>query len=358
MRLQDIDKNFVIGGEACVDGLRKYTIPNEQFGLYGVYFDKEEKCFVRLSNDVAKTVNEGVESLYMHTAGGRVRFCTNSTKFELTVEIDGFWIMSHMTIAGQAGFMLLEETPSGETKFVKMLAPTSNQQTGFTISVDYLRGGEMRNYILWFPLYNGGRIKNITIGLDENAKVTKGREYRDILPILYYGSSITQGGCASRPDNCYQALISKWNNVDFINMGFSGSAKGEDSMVDYLASIDCSLFVCDYDYNAPSIEHLENTHYCLYERYRAARPTTPILFVSAPDQDEPHVKRMKIVRETYRKAKATGDKNVYFLNGQTLFGKTDVLNCTVDYCHPNDLGFYRMAKKIYKKMIEIDKKFE
>jgi hypothetical protein len=160
--------------------LKKYTIPNEKFALYGVYYDKTEECFVRVSNDVAKTVNEGVEVLYMHTAGGRVRFGTNSTKFELTVEIEGFWIMSHMTIVGQAGFMLLEETPLGETKFVKMLAPTSTQQTGFTISV-YLQGWEIRNYILWFPLYNGGRIKKVTIGLDENATVTKGREYRDIL---------------------------------------------------------------------------------------------------------------------------------------------------------------------------------
>ena len=68
-------------------------------------------------------------------------------------------------------------------------------------------------------------------------------------------------------------------------------------------------------------------------------------------------KRKEIIAQTYEKAKAMGDNNVYFLDGETLFGKEDEENCTVDGCHPNDLGFYRMAKGIYKKIQEIDKNF-
>jgi len=116
--------------------------------------------------------------------------------------------------------------------------------------------------------------------LDKNARVNGGKKYRDELPILYYGSSITQGGCASRPDHAYQALIAKWNNIDYINLGFSGNAKGEDIMVDYLASMDCGLFVCDYDHNAPTAEYLKNTHYCLYKRYREKQPSwLPLVLV-------------------------------------------------------------------------------
>jgi lysophospholipase L1-like esterase len=250
--------------------------------------------------------------------------------------------------------MLLEETKKG-TKLVKGFLPLFDQQKGFEGSADCnIKGGKTLDYILYFPLYNG--VNSLEIGLDEGASVGHGRVYRDIKPILYYGSSITQGGCASRPDNSYQALISKWNNIDFINLGFSGSARGETVMVDYLKNIDCSLFVCDYDHNAPTADHLEKTHYALYESYRKARKDTPILFLTRPDykagQNECE-RRERIVRETYERAKAQGDNNVYFIAGRTFF-TTDRQNCTVDGCHPNDLGFYKMAKKIYAKMQEID----
>ena len=130
-------------------------------------------------------------------------------------------------------------------------------------------------------------------------------------------------------------------------------------MVDYLASIDCSLFVCDYDHNAPNVEYLKETHYALYERYRKARPNTPILFISRPDYEygEDGADREKVIRQTYLRAKKQGDKKVYFIAGKTLYGNEDRENCSVDSCHPNDLGFYRMAKRIYKKMREIDKMF-
>ena len=162
-----------------------------------------------------------------------------------------------MPLTGSSGFSLFEEIDEGE-RFIKNLAPTSSDVHGFTVEAS-LNGDKIRNYILYFPLYND--VKALSISLDKTACVMSGKKYRDELPILYYGSSITQGGCASRPDQAYQALISKWNNIDFINLGFSGNAKGEACMVDYLASIDCSLFVCDYDHNAPDAEYLKNTHY-------------------------------------------------------------------------------------------------
>ena len=209
---------------------------------------------------------------------------------------------------------------------------------------------------MYFPLYNA--VNSLEIGLDEQASVCEGKRYREIKPIVYYGSSITQGGCASRPDNCYQALISKWNNIDYINLGFSGCARGEEAIADYLPTIESSLFVCDYDYNANTPEDLEKTHYRLYERYRAVRPDTPILFISRPNfkGTEEDKLREGVVCGTYERAKAQGDNNVYFLAGKTLFGP-DRENCTVDGCHPNDLGFYRMAKKIYAKMKDINESF-
>lgn len=354
--MEKIDPNFKASkATESKDGKDFYTLPHKSFDLYGVYYDETDKRFRRLPQDIADSVNVGVAWESKQTSGGRLRFSTDATMLEIYVTYDCFEPHNHMPLSGSAGFVLLEERADGNYHIASM-RPAVNETEGFTASVG-LCGGKMRDYILHFPNY--GRVNELKIALNEGAKVQDGKKYRDIKPILYYGSSITQGGCASRPDNAYQGHIAKWNNIDFINLGFSGSAKAEDFMVDYLASIDCSLFVCDYDHNAPNAEYLENTHYRLYERYRAVRSEPPILFLTKPDfdYDADGLKREKIIRATYQKAKKNGDNNVYFLAGKTFYGKTDRENCAVDRCHPNDLGFYKMAKGIYKKMIEIDEIF-
>ena len=355
MKIEKIDKNFDLRG-AVVEGERmRYTLPHPAFALYGVFYDEKEGRFARMNLDVADSVSEGVGSLSRHTAGGRLRFATDSSVLQLTVAYDYLCLMSHMPLTGSSGFSLFEKTDEGEV-FIKNLAPISSDLHGFTAETP-LKGDKVREYLLYFPLYND--VKSLTISLDKNAQVKSGKKYRNELPILYYGSSITQGGCASRPDHAYQSLIAKRNHIDYINLGFSGSAKGEDVMVDYLASIDCGLFVCDYDHNAPTAEYLKNTHYRLYKRYREKRKNTPILFLTRPDVSGcvDGEERHKIVFDTYQKAKKDGDKNVYFLSGKSFYGKKNRWDFAVDGCHPTDFGFVKMADKIYKKMISIDEKY-
>lgn len=355
MKIAEIDKNFASKEIVTKEGLTEYPIPSPRFALYGVFYDENEDCFARMDLSVAKMVSEGVGRISRHTTGGRLRFATNSKILKLTATYTYLWIMEYMTIVGSSGFSLFEETEQGE-RFVANIMPTPKDENGFTRQIA-LPGGGMRSYTLYFPLYND--LQSLTIALEEGANVESGKPHKDILPILYYGSSITQGGCACRPDTSYQGVIYKKNNVDYINLGFSGNGKAEDNMVDYLASIDCSLLVCDYDYNAPTVEYLQNTHYRLYERYRKARPDTPILFISKPDiqNDAQGEERLRIIKNTYLKAKKQGDSNVYFLSGKRFYGKGNCWNYAVDGCHPTDLGFARMAKEIYKKMVEIDVKF-
>lgn len=175
---------------------------------------------------------------------------------------------------------------------------------------------------------------------------------------MYYGSSITQGGCASRPGNSYPAIISRMLNCDYINFGFSGNAKGEDIIVEYMASLNMSVFVCDYDHNTPSTEHLLNTHERLYKKIREGNPELPIVFISKPDFDSNvplNIQRRNIIYSTYINAINNGDKNVYFIDGESLFKSEGRDSCTVDGCHPNDLGFMRMAETIgymIKKLIK------
>jgi chemotaxis signal transduction protein len=198
----------------------------------------------------------------------------------------------------------------------------------------------------------------------EGASIEEAAPYRVTTPVVYYGSSITQGACASRPGTCYQNIITRRLDCDYVNLGFSGSARAEPEIAEYIAGLTMSLFVYDYDHNAPNPEHLEKTHYAGYKRFREKQPTTPIIMASKPDWDlvndfsdpETNEKRMKIIENTYLRAKAEGDENVYFINGFTDFYPEDLRgDCTVDGCHPNDLGYHYMAKafaKIIKDLIK------
>lgn len=355
MGIEKIDKNFDLRQAINVDGAKIYDIPSKEFSLYGVYFEEEANAFVRMPTQVSKTVSFDVCYLSRHTSGGRLCFSTDSSFVKIAVQYKDFGGMPHMPLTGSSGFSLFLQTENGE-KHLANLTPGYKDLTGFSAAAQLGAGG-VRNYVLYFPLYN--MVNALAVGLEENAIVRPFNPYRNEKPILYYGSSITQGGCASRPDNSYQALIAKRNRIDFINLGFSGNAKAEKEMVAYLGGVDCALFVCDYDHNAPNVEYLKKTHYSLYEDFRKAQPDTPILFLSRPDiyRSADGEAREKVVRKTYSTARRQGDKNVYFLSGKNFYGKKGCWNFAVDGCHPTDYGFAMMADKIYKKMLTIDKKF-
>ena len=135
--------------------------------------------------------------------------------------------------------------------------------------------------------------------------------------------------------------------MDYINLGFSGNAKGEDVMIDYLASLKTSLFFLDYDHNAPTVEHLAATHEKLFLAFRKTHPETPVIMMSRPkailvDWEQ---RRREVVETTYKNALARGDKNVHFLDGAALTALCGNEG-TVDNCHPTDYGFASMAKAI------------
>jgi lysophospholipase L1-like esterase len=244
---------------------------------------------------------------------------------------------------------LFEEGENGE-RFVANLTPLLKDQNGFTREIPLLGKG-IRNYILYFPLYND--VQSLKIALDEDAEVGQGRVHRDILPILYYGSSITEGGCASRPGNSYQAILTRRLDVDHINLGFSGNGRGEQTMARYIAGLDMGVFVLDYDYNCLSIDHLWQTHKPFYQTIRQVNPDLPIIMISSPTViKEPHKfeERRRAVRATYEYALENGDKNVYFIDGGELFAGECWDSCTVDGVHPNDFGFFRMAMRIEKEL--------
>jgi lysophospholipase L1-like esterase len=221
-------------------------------------------------------------------------------------------------------------------------------------SMAYARTTGLRNIEIYTPLYN--RVYEVFVGLKEGSILMPAKEYSNDLPVVFYGSSITQGGCASHAGNDYVSIVCRKLNLDYINLGFSGNAKGESNMADYLATLKASVIVLDYDFNAPNAEWLEETHYPLYKKIRKAQSNVPIVFMTRPNflyDTKACQPRREVIYNNYLKAKSAGDENVWFINGESLLGKTDWDMCTVDNCHPNDLGFYRMAKKVYPVLKKI-----
>ncbi|MGN1061567.1 MAG: SGNH/GDSL hydrolase family protein [Candidatus Scatosoma sp.] len=356
MDITKYDKNFA-SVTVTSEGKKRYTLPCAPFTVYGGFYD-EKTGFVRMDQKAASEVSEGVSFLSKNGAGIRVNFSTDSKTVKLIVEESAFGRMRHMALTGSTGFILCSR--DGKEKnhvFRAVLCPEYSFNDTFEVSANL--DGELRDYVLYFPLYSS--VKSLSVELDGGAYVGEGAGYKSVKPVLYYGSSITQGGCASRADNSYQDIISAKTDTDYINLGFSGSGKAEDKMVDYLAKIDCSIFVCDYDHNAPDEEYLLKTHSRLYKRYREKRPETPVVFVSRPDCAKQADARVEIIRATYEAALKNGDKNVYFVDGRTFFPDDIRERCLVDGCHPTDLGFYCMAKSIgavVEKLLESVEKSE
>lgn len=350
MEIKDIDKNFNIETKIEEKDLKFISVLEKPFDLYG--YCNGEKSFRRLPAAVAENVNEGVEVLASNTAGVRVRFCTDSPYIAISVKYPNILKLPHMPFTGTTGFDMYS-CENGKYIFEKTFVPPIDIKDGYE-GIHYFGTKKMRDITINFPLYND--VSEVYIGLAESAEIGHGGKYNNEKPIVYYGSSITQGGCASRPGTSYQAIVSRDLNYDYVNLGFSGSARGEDEIIDYINSLEMSCFVLDYDHNAPDYKFLSETHEPMFKKIRARNPDLPIIIMSMPycntlrDVKE----REEVIKATYDNAVKSGDKNVYFIDGEVLFDAFGGDSGTVDGTHPNDLGFMCMAKAVRECLEKID----
>lgn len=343
MNIAEIDKNFKVETSFERDGLVFKNVLDEPFRVYGVFHDGE--IFRRVPDDVAATVNPGVYNLAKHSAGGRVRFITDSPYVAIKAVITEPAKWSHMPLTASTGFDLYVK--EGE-RFVprKSFIPPHSFEGGYDSVYDFVGEPRERLVLIDFPLYN--TVSDLYIGFKEGSLLKAAPDYKYESPIVYYGSSITQGGCASRPGMSYQAIIERRFDANYINLGFSGNGKGEDTMAEYIASLDMSAFVYDYDHNAPTIEHYKATHDRFYRKIRLYHPDIPVIMMTRPKAKnllaESEFERIRIAKRTYNAAKRRGE-NVYFIPGYELMKYAEDEG-TVDGCHPTDLGFYSMAKRL------------
>lgn len=301
--------------------------------------------FFRLPLALLSAVPEGVARRARCPVGGRVRLRTDSPRVTVRMALEATRVDWAIPLSGSAGAPVYVGS-AASPRFAGLLCPRSYTETAVTCTFE--KAAAMEDVTIFLP--RNEVVREVEIELEDGVDITPPTPYAIDTPIVFYGSSITEGGCASRVTNAYPALLGKWLDADIINLGFSGAAKGEAALADYIATLRMSAFVYDYDHNAPSVTHLETTHDAFFQAIRRRQPTLPILMLSRPDVDgnrQEAALRRDVILRTYQDALAQGDQRVAFLDGERLLGTADREACTVDGCHPNDLGFMRFAKAVY-----------
>ncbi len=349
MEFSAIDKNFAIKTELYRDDIAFFDAESEPFRIYGV--KKENGIFRRMPQSVANAVSEGVSYLHELTSGGRVRFITDSPYVAIYTVQHRLSKMPHFSFIGCNAFDLYSDG-----KFVNSFRPPLDMTDHYEDDNDLPDPGKEHEITIHFPLYAG--VIKLYIGLKEGSTLKPASDYAVEKPVVYYGSSITQGACACRPGTAYPAIIARTLSCNFSNLGFAGCAKGEPEMAEYIAGLDMSAFVYDYDHNADSPEHLKETHETMFQTIRRAHPDLPILMLSMiyGQRNDDIEERLQVIKQTYQNAIDSGDKYVWFIDGRDLFTEELRNDAMADLCHPNDSGFLMMADaigKVLQKMLSI-----
>jgi lysophospholipase L1-like esterase len=333
------------------DELLQWHVPTDlPFRLSGFPFFEQDQVYRRMPLNPQAKLPEAVDFLANHTAGGQISFQSNTRHLAVKVILTGPADMPHMPSTGQCGFDLY--IGSADTQRFHNTTKYDQKESAYEILLFEHTKTERRHFTLNFPLYQG--VKKIEIGLTPKAEIAQPLAYSTEGPILIYGTSITQGGCATRPGMAYSNILSRIFNAEMINLGFSGSGKGEIEVAQSIALIENPrLFILDFEANQTSEEHLK-TLPPFIQHLREKHPLTSILVLSRPsfardilypekvlDREHCCAQKAEIVKAMARE----GDEHIHFLDGSTLQGD-DFDECTIDGAHPSDLGFYRMAKNL------------
>ncbi len=318
--------------------------PDDRLSVDGLaWWDETTPRLVRLPDRYEERVRPPVWRLAQSPSGGRIRFATDSTELGLRAHFPGFSQMNNMPRIGQ---LAIDVWVDGE--YWRPVFPTGEAPADLEETVFAQMPAERREICLHLGLYAPVELQ--AIGLAEGASVEGPCAFAVDRPVVYYGSSITQGGCASRPSMSYQAILARRMNVDFVNLGFSGNGRGEPELAEALAEIDTACYVLDWGVNCPTVEELEERYAPFMEILRSSRPQTPIICVSpifsTNEVLNPDSAKQGPMREIIRNAVIAriegGDGAIRHVEGYELLGP-DEREGLVDLTHPNDIGFVSMA---------------
>ncbi len=319
------------------------AFPDSRLTVNGLaWFGEDKPALRRLPLRLKDSFRSAVWNLAQQPSGGRIRFKTDSTQIAIRAQNSNPSGMHHMTTIGQSGFDLYVDSeyrasawPDKEGRIVK----------------EWTVGGKgrAREITLYLPLYKDVTVNEIL--LDPGSSIEAPSPFALDKPVVFYGSSITQGGCASNPGMSYEAQVARWLNVDFVNLGFSGNGLGEPAVAEAIREIDAACFVLDY-WGNPSPEVFKETLPNFVDTLRRKFPKTPIVipgpyFIPGEILDGktegPLAQKRKTARDFVEKRRRAGDKFISYVDGLEMLSRNQA-GGLVDGVHCNSLGFYFCAK--------------
>lgn len=303
-----------------------------------------QSFYDRLPARAEGKVTPSVWGLSHHSAGMCVPFTSDAPSIQVRWSLlpNGSLSMPHMPATGVSGVDLYSKDASGRWIFVANGRPAGVTNTARCA----LPAGQP--CLLYLPLYNG--VTSLEIGVPKGHTLSGAdpAASKQRKPIVIYGTSITHGGCASRPGLAFPAIVGRKLDAPVINLGFSGSGKMEPEMAELLAELDPSVYVLDCLWNMSS-DLVSTRIEPFVKTLRASRPDTPILLAEdCSVRDICPTEKGTILRKIHQKLTAEGVKNVHFLSNEGMLG--DDTEGTVDGCHPNDLGMMRQAEVFAKAL--------
>ncbi len=324
-------------------------------GVEGQGWSDVAAPFSRLPSKAKTMVRPRIWELGTCSTGLVVRFTTDASAISARWNLASPRLaMEHMPATGVSGVDLYVKTDEGHWRFLGVGYP-DRQAMSAELASDLPPG--TRQYMLYLPLYNG--VSSVEIGVPRGATIRRAepRPADRAKPIVFYGTSIMQGGCASRPGMALTAMIGRRLDRPVINLGFTSNGTMDAEMATLLSELDAAVFVIDCLPNMTP-EMVADRAPTLVKTIRAARPNTPILLVedprlakafTSPSQRAGHLARRAALHKTYEVCLAAGDRNIALLQGDRLLA-TDGED-TVDGSHPTDLGFVHYANA-YQPVLE------
>lgn len=320
------------------------------FPLMGKVSEATETRYERLPEVLNGKTRPPVWGLGKNTAGLALRFQSNSTSISLKWEVLNNVVMNHMAMSGIKGFDLY--TLEGDKWVYVNTAIPKNENPSEATFVRNMESKE-REFMLFFPLYDG--VTSLEIGVDSLASIGQPNlnfPHRT-KPVVCYGTSILQGGCASRPGMAHTNILTRWLNREVINLGFSGNALLDYEIAEIMAEVDASLFILDFmpNVNVPQIEEKLEKFYSII---REKQPEAPVLFIENPIYPDSRYDKSKAqyIREknqalhvVFDKLKKQGERNIWLISSEKMIGLDG--EATVDGTHFTDLGFMRYAEYLY-----------
>ena len=323
--------------------IRWLPFTSSEFVVDGLpWFSQNKGELYRLPLSLEKIVRPPVWNLAKSPSGGRIRFRTDAPSIAIRLEYPSPPNMANMHAFGQTGVDLY-----ADGVYIASAIADKDAAPGKTYEKVLFRGMPRtdRDITIYLPLYKP--VKVLGIGLPE-AHISRPNAYALSRPVVFYGTSITQGGCASRSGMSYQAILGRMLNIDFVNLGFSGNGMGEPEMARAVAEVDAACYVLDFAQNNQTAAALEKVYAPFLETLRSRHPDTPILaitpiYAAREAAGDTEIQKMRdLIRLVVSRAIGAGDRHLQLVEGTDLLGPAQG-DGLVDGTHPNDLGFESMA---------------